>query len=121
MSETAAYDVPEGPLSLSGPVDRPPAGTLPIRGDLAHIALARTYLVAHYVIPQQGRITGKPASVHLAPSADSQSVARLEIGAEVEILDYSGKWCWICLGPKGPSGYILQSELEPEAASEEPA
>jgi hypothetical protein len=34
------YPLPQGQLSLAGPVDRPAVGTLPIRGDLAHIALA---------------------------------------------------------------------------------
>ena len=37
MTEAGAYPIPEGQLSLAGPVARPAVGTVPIRGDLAHI------------------------------------------------------------------------------------
>ncbi len=51
MSDVTTYEVPDGPLNLAGPVARPAPGTLPLRGDLAHIALAGRHLAAHYVIP----------------------------------------------------------------------
>ena len=56
MSATSTYSPPEGEIALSGPVSRPELGTLPIRGDLAHIALAGRYLVPHYIQPQPRRI-----------------------------------------------------------------
>ena len=37
MSGAKQYTVPEGPLGLLGPVEKPAPGTLPLRGDLAHI------------------------------------------------------------------------------------
>ena len=40
-------------------------------------------------------------------------VQRLAAGTMVEALDYAGNWCWCCLGPEGPSGYLHLTELEP--------
>ena len=106
MSGNATYQVPDGPLCLAGPVARPQPGTLPLRGDLAHIALAGTYLAAHYVVPQPGEIGPDGAEMHLMPRDDSEVSMTLEAGTAFEILDVAGDWVWGCLGPKGPSGYI---------------
>ena len=46
--KAADYAMPEGRLGLKGPVKKPAPGTLPLRGDLAHIALADTHLAAHF-------------------------------------------------------------------------
>ena len=59
MSEQASYSLPEGIVGLTGPVDRPAPGTLPLRGDLAHIALAGRYLAAHYVIRKMEQMGAK--------------------------------------------------------------
>ena len=48
-SDANGYTVPSGNIGLKGPVAKPAPGTLPLRGDLAHIALAGTHLAAHYV------------------------------------------------------------------------
>jgi hypothetical protein len=111
VSTTGAYQLPEGDVSLSGPVDRPAPGTLPIRGDLAHIALARRYLVAHYVVPQARRIGGAGAPLLLQPSDEAQPVALLDPDSDFEALDYSGEWCWGCCGPDGPTGYLRTALL----------
>jgi hypothetical protein len=106
-----AYDLPDGELSLSGPVDRPAPGTLPIRGDLAHIALASRYLVAHYVVPQPREISGAGAPLQLQPNDEAEPVTLLDPGTAFEALDYAGEWCWGCCGPDGPTGYLRTALL----------
>ena len=112
MSGAAQYQVPEGPLRLAGPVARPEPGTLPLRGDMAHIALAGTHLAAHYVIPEVRKIGAEETIMYLASRDDSDEVMRIEAGTEVEVLDVAGDWNWVCLGPQGPSGYIKANCLE---------
>ena len=106
MTGAGTYSVPEGPLGLSGPVARPAPGALPLRGDLAHIALAGTHLAAHYVIPTPARIGLADAPLYLSQRDDSDVLTILEGGTEIEILDVAGKWVWCCLGPSGPAGYV---------------
>ncbi len=113
MTETVAYRPPQGQLSLAGPVARPAMGTLPIRGDLAHIALANRYLVAHYVVPEQRTIGASGAALLCQPRDGSDPVAELEPGSPFEALDYAGEWCWGCRGPEGPSGYLRTALLAP--------
>ncbi len=106
MTGAEQYPVPSGPLSLAGPVEKPRPGTLPLRGDLAHVALAGTHLAAHYVIPQPGTIGANGADVFENTRADSPIVTHFDPGTEIEVLDVAGHWIWGCLGPEGPSGYI---------------
>lgn len=113
MTEPGEYPLPEGQLSLSGPVARPAVGTLAIRGDLAHIALAHRYLVAHYVVPQPRRIGPGGATLLCHPRDGSDPVTELAPGEPFEALDFSGDWCWGCRGPEGPSGYLPIAALEP--------
>lgn len=112
MSGAVTYQVPTGPLRLAGPLARPEPGTVPLRGDLAHIALAGTHLAAHYVIPHVRKIGPQEALLYLASRDDSEEVMRLAAGTEVEVLDVAGEWNWVCLGPQGPSGYIKANCLE---------
>ena len=113
MTESATYPIPQGQLSLSGPVARPAVGTLPIRGDLAHIALASRYLCAHYVVPHL-RVVGAAGADLLCQQRDRTAVVQhLAPGTKIEALDYAGNWCWCCFGPEGPSGYLHLTELEP--------
>ena len=106
-----AYGVPKGILGLAGPVERPAPGTLPLRGDLAHIALAGRHLAAHYVIPEIAALGLNGAALRLAPAADSEVLHHLPAGTRFEVLDRSGEWVWGCLGPDGPSGYCRVGEL----------
>ncbi len=106
VSGATTYQLPKGPLRLAGPVVPPKPGELPLRGDLAHIALAGSHLAAHYVIPQTRIIADSGADLYLQPRADSDVVTRLEGGAKIEVLDLAGDWIWGCLGPKGPAGYL---------------
>jgi hypothetical protein len=111
------YTVPDGVLGLKGPVAKPAPGTLPLRGDLAHMALAASHLAAHYVIPH-GRMTGADgAALHLAPRSDAEMLHQLPAGTAVELLDIAGDWAWVCLGPQGPSGYCLTAQLAAESTA----
>ena len=105
-SHTDEYKVPGGVLGLMGPVEKPAPGTLPLRGDLAHIALAGVHLAAHYVIPHVLTVGPDGANVLENSREDAPVVTRFEPGTKVEVLDVAGEWVWGCLGPDGPSGYM---------------
>ena len=113
MTKIGDYEIPECQLSLAGPVARPATGTLPIRGDLARIALASRYLCAHYVVPQAREIGAGGATLLCHPREGSDPVIYLDAGARFEALDYAGDWCWGCCGPEGPSGYLPTAKLAP--------
>lgn len=115
MSEQIGYELPQGIVGLKGPVAKPAPGTLPLRGDLAHIALAGRYLSAHYVIPHARRIADGGAVLKLAMRDDSGDGAALPGGAEIELLDIAGDWAWIACGPEGPSGYVHLAALAPDS------
>ncbi|WP_285711756.1 hypothetical protein [Erythrobacter oryzae] len=110
------YAVPEGVLGLKGPVEKPAPGTLPLRGDLAHMALAGTHLAAHYVIPHVHTVGAAGASLRLTPRADAEVFATLAAGSRFELLDVAGEWAWGCPGPQGPAGWCRTSELAPAEA-----
>lgn len=110
------YAVPQGVLGLQGPVAKPAPGTLPLRGDLAHIALAGKHLAAHYVIPQVRAVGKVGAGLRLAPRTDSEVFAQLAPASRFELLDVAGEWVWGCPGPAGPAGWCYAAELAPEGA-----
>ncbi len=114
--ERVSYAVPQGVLGLNGPVAKPAPGTLPLRGDLAHIALAGTHLAAHYVIPQDRLVGDSGAGLRLVPREDSEVATRLAAGTRFELLDVAGEWAWGCPGPQGPSGWCRVTELAPAGA-----
>ncbi|WP_324261218.1 hypothetical protein U4960_13850 [Altererythrobacter sp. H2] len=105
MSDQPVYHVPDGQLSLSGPVVRPEGSGLPIRGDLAHIALAEQYLVSSYVIPLARKLA-RAESLRAGPRSDAETVALLAKDSAFEVLDLGSAWVWGCLGPSGPTGYL---------------
>lgn len=111
MFGDADYTIPQGPHCLKGPIAHPAPGQLPVRGDLAHIALAGTHLAAHYVIPQLGTVCAAGTAMLLMPSDDSETVTQLDANTAVEILDTAGDWVWICLGADGPAGYCRKNAL----------
>lgn len=110
MSVTHKYEVPTEQLSLSGPITRPEACQLPMRGDLAHIALAQRFLVAHYVVPHL-RTLAVDAALRDNSRDDANILMDLAAGTEFELLDIAGPWAWGCLGPEGPSGYVPVAAL----------
>ncbi len=105
-SDNHDYAVPDGVLGLTGPVHKPAPGTLPLRGDLAHIALAGVHLAAHYVIPHVRTVGADGVDVMENTRDDSPIITHFAPGTEIEVLDVAGDWIWGCLGPKGPSGYM---------------
>ena len=111
QDDTAKYKVPGGVLGLKGPVTKPAPGTVPLRGDLAHIALAGVHLAAHYVIPFERIVGAGGADVTENTRDDSPILHHFEAGTRIEVLDAAGDWVWGCLGPDGPSGYIKASCL----------
>ena len=113
MTASANYSLPDGIVGLKGPVARPAPGTLPLRGDMAHVALAGRYLAAHYVIPLVRRIGDAPVTLKLAMRDDADEGATLAAGQDVELLDCAGDWAWIACGPEGPSGYVALAALAP--------
>lgn len=115
--EDIEYAVPQGVLGLKGPVEKPAPGSLPLRGDLAHIALAGTHLAAHYVIPQVRVVGEAGAGLRLSPREDNDVFAQLGAASRFELLDVAGEWVWGCPGPAGPAGWCRASELAPEAAA----
>lgn len=111
MSKAGTYEAPKGLLALDGPIVRPAPGTLPLRGDLAHIALADKYLVAHYVVPQLQAIGSADAALKLQPNDDADTITTLAADSVFEVLDHAGAWSWGCVGPDGPTGYLLTDQL----------
>lgn len=110
------YAVPVGVLGLNGPVEKPVPGALPLRGDLAHIALAETHLAAHYVIPHVRVVGEAGVGLRLAPRADSEAFTMLAPESRFELLDVAGEWVWGCPGPTGPAGWCRAAELAPASA-----
>jgi len=111
--QMSGKDATQGPYTLSGPVPRPDAARMPIRGDLAHIAFAGRYFVPHYVVPQPRAVMPGGAPVLAAPAEGADEVCTLMEGDSFEVLDLSGAWAWGCLGPEGPVGYVHIDRLEP--------
>lgn len=115
MSAKASYSLPEGIVGLKGPIQKPAPGTLPLRGDLAHVALAHRFLAAHYVIPLLRVVGDQDVALKLNSRDDAENGAEIPAGSEVELLDREGDWLWITRGPEGPSGYVRTSALKPDS------
>lgn len=111
VTKVGDYELPKGLIGLDGPVVRPAPGTLPLRGDLAHIALASRYLVPHYVVPQMRTIGDAEVALKRQSNETSDTVTILAAGSVFELLDHVGAWSWGCVGPDGPTGYILTAQL----------
>ena len=112
-SQVTQYRVPDGILGLKGPGEKPAPGSLPLRGDLAHIALAGQHLAAHYVIPTRAIAGADGVTMLIAPQSEAEAVTDTAPGTPLEVLDTEGDWVWVCAGPAGPSGYCPASALAP--------
>ncbi len=102
---------PLGPFALTGPVARADPRNTPMRGDIAHIALAGTYFVPYYVVPMQRMVGDMGANLRAEPNDASEIVYELSPGKRFDLLDATELWAWGCAGPGGKVGYVKLAEL----------
>ncbi len=103
---------PQGPYVLGGAVSRPDPRRVPLRGDLAHIALAGMYFVPHYAVPQPRSVMPGGAALLAEPNESAEELCVLLEGDSFEVLDVTGQWAWGCLSAEGPVGYVRTERLE---------
>lgn len=103
----------QGPYALAGPVRKPDPTRIPLRGDLAHIALAGKHFVPHYAVPQPRSVMPGGAPLLAGTGEDVEELCTLMEGDSFEVLDVTGNWAWGCLGLDGPVGYVALDRLEP--------
>ena len=98
-------------FSLTGPVPALAPGHVPVRGDLAHIAMAGKWFVPHYAVPMPHgvRVGGAPLK---ATAAGSDVLAQLAAGARFDVLEIAGGWCWGQAGEGGFVGYVALDKLD---------
>lgn len=77
-----------GPMKITDPA------RTPVRGDLAHIALAGRYFVPHYAVPMSRRIVASGAALRASARTDAETLAELVAGTMFEVLDIAGKTAW---------------------------
>lgn len=108
-----ASSVPEGQFALSGPSEKLDPSLWPVRGDLAHIALAGRLFVPHYAVPQPRSVKQGGATLRKSPDTASPALQEMAQGFTFDVLDVQGNWAWgTCNGLEGPIGYIALNELE---------
>ncbi len=95
-------------FALSGPVAKPDPARVPVRGDVAHIRLAGTVFVPHYVVPMPHRARADVA-VLAAPGGEARGA--LGEGAQFDVLDLAGSHAWGEM-PGGVVGYVAADQLE---------
>ena len=100
-----------GPFQLSGPVAKPDPHGTPLRGDIAHIALAGTYFVPHYVVPMQRMVGDTGANLRAEPNDASEIIWDLSPGQRFDLMDSAREWAWGCVNDAGKVGYVKLSEL----------
>jgi hypothetical protein len=103
-------------FTLLGPMKLDDPARTPVRGDLAHIALAGHYFVPHYAVPLPRRIVAGGAALRAAARVDADTLADLPAGSAFAVLDVAGRTAWGQAGGDGGLvGYVTLDELE-EAA-----
>ena len=101
-----------GSFVMTGPGVTAEAGHLPVRGDLAHIALAGRYFVPHYAVPMPHVVTVTAAALRKTGQDDADALCELARGEVFDVLDITGSWAWGQAGDGGFVGYVLVAELE---------
>lgn len=109
--DTKSAEVPQGPFILGGPVEGPDPRRTPLRGDIAHIALAGRYFVPHYVVPLERMVGDMGANLRAEASEDAEIVYDLSPGQRFYVLDTTRDWAWGCCSLDGPVGYVKLEEL----------
>ncbi|MXO58050.1 SH3 domain-containing protein [Altererythrobacter salegens] len=103
----------QGPYALAGPVGKPDPRTVPLRGDLAHIALAGKHFVPHYAVPQPRSVMPGGAALLAGTEEGAEELCSLMEGDSFEVLDVAGSHAWGCVTLDGPVGYVKLDRLEP--------
>jgi hypothetical protein len=83
-----------------------------LRGDIAHIALAGTYFVPHYAVPQPRTVMPGGADLLSSTGEGAEVICTLLEGDSFEVLDLTGGWAWGCLSLEGPVGFVHLDRLE---------
>lgn len=88
----------------------------PVRGDLAHVALAGRVFVPHYAVPMPHRAL-KAVPVMASVAADANPVGALSKGGTFAVLDMAGQHAWGMIAGDaedefGPVGYVPLDALE---------
>lgn len=110
--DLTASAIPQGQLSLSGPNTKLDAAHWPVRGDLAHIALAGKVFVPHYAVPMPRAVIAAGASLNATGRADGEALGNLTGGTLFNVLDIAGGWAWGQVGDEGLVGYLPIDALE---------
>ena len=110
--EGAGETKPRNVYALTGPQPKAESGSTPLRGDLAHIALAGRYFVPHYAVPQPRSVMPGGAPLLSGTVLGAEEICTLMEGDSFEVLEVSGGWAWGCLSLEGPVGYIRIDRLE---------
>ena len=97
--------IPTGQLGLAGPAEKLDAAHWPVRGDLAHIALAGRCFVPHYAVPMPHRLIA-PATLKALPRDEAEALESLPAEARFDVLDMAGGWAWGIVASEGLSGGI---------------
>ncbi len=99
-------------FALAGPQPKADPSRTPLRGDLAHIALAGKFFVPHYAVPQPRVVMPGGAPLLTGTGEGAQELCTLMEGDSFEVLDVTGGWAWGCLSIDGPVGYVRLDRLE---------
>jgi hypothetical protein len=119
LTDHAASTLAGQSFALSGISTRFDPAHTPVRGDLAHVALAGKVFVPHYAVPMpHSAIQATP--VYLKASKEADPVGALTEGGVFDVLDMAGDWAWgvISGGDNGdplefgPVGYVPLSLLK---------
>lgn len=105
-------------FALSGPMKIADPARTPVRGDLAHIALAGRYFVPHYAVPATNRVIAGGAALLASSRSDAEVLSALAAGSRFDVLDVAGDTAWgQCVassgGDNGLVGYVAMDRLEP--------
>ena len=98
-------------FSLTGPSPVLAPGHVPVRGDLAHIAMAGKWFVPHYAVPMPHMVRAGGAPL-LKAANGAEVLENLTAGARFDVLEVSGGWCWGQAGEGGFVGYVAADKLD---------
>lgn len=102
-------------FSLTGPSPALALGHVPVRGDLAHIAMAGKWFVPHYAVPMPHVVRAGGAAL-LKSANVAEVLENLTAGARFDVLEIAGDWCWGQAGEGGFVGYVAMANLDVAAA-----